>query len=171
MHHSTPHDLNEVGKVERWYERALVMASSSTPTSVTSSPSPKLAHRHRVVGCLEQQEAITRTPECLLKDLEAGKIDDVPAPAVAMGYGRLPADATLKDDAVTVVRDDEAHQQRETATSTTLCRYELVLPDLKVRTSVSCLNSLEMLRESVAVPDEKRFKRRNPKQSTELATQ
>ncbi|URD75756.1 Ubiquinol oxidase [Musa troglodytarum] len=68
--------------------------------------SPKFAHR--VTGYLEE-EAIHSYTE-FLKDLEAGEIDNVPAPAIAIDYWRLPADATLKE-VVTVVRADEAHHR------------------------------------------------------------
>ncbi|KAF0892292.1 hypothetical protein E2562_014859 [Oryza meyeriana var. granulata] len=68
--------------------------------------SPKFAHRF--VGYLEE-EAVNSYTE-YLKDLEAGKIENTPAPAIAIDYWRLPADATLKD-VVTVIRADEAHHR------------------------------------------------------------
>jgi hypothetical protein len=68
--------------------------------------SPKFAHR--VVGYLEE-EAIHSYTE-YLKDIEAGKIENVPAPSIAIDYWRLPHDATLKD-VVTMVRADEAHHR------------------------------------------------------------
>lgn len=37
-------------------------------------------------------------------------MENVPAPAIAIDYWRLPANATLKD-VVTVVRADEAHHR------------------------------------------------------------
>ncbi|CAL9175353.1 ubiquinol oxidase 2, mitochondrial-like [Musa acuminata AAA Group] len=93
----------------RWYERALVFAVQGVFFNayfVAYLVSPKLAHR--MVGYLEE-EAIHSYTE-YLKDLEAGKIENVPAPAIAMDYWRLPADATLKD-VVMVVRADEAHHR------------------------------------------------------------
>jgi ubiquinol oxidase len=68
--------------------------------------SPKFAHR--MTGYLEE-EAIHSYTE-FLNDIEAGKIENVPAPAIAIDYWRLPANATLKD-VVTVVRADEAHHR------------------------------------------------------------
>uniref|UniRef100_A0A453CUJ1 Ubiquinol oxidase n=1 Tax=Aegilops tauschii subsp. strangulata TaxID=200361 RepID=A0A453CUJ1_AEGTS len=68
--------------------------------------SPKFAHR--VVGYLEEEAVHSYTE--FLKDLDDGKIDNVPAPAIAIDYWRLPANATLKD-VVTVVRADEAHHR------------------------------------------------------------
>ncbi|XP_062185418.1 ubiquinol oxidase 1a, mitochondrial [Phragmites australis] len=93
----------------RWYERALVIAVQGVFFNAYFLGyllSPKFAHR--VVGYLEE-EAIHSYTE-FLKDLEAGKIDNVPAPAIAIDYWRLPASATLKD-VVTVVRADEAHHR------------------------------------------------------------
>uniref|UniRef100_A0ACD5YL59 Uncharacterized protein n=1 Tax=Avena sativa TaxID=4498 RepID=A0ACD5YL59_AVESA len=93
----------------KWYERALVLAVQGVFFNayfVGYLLSPKFAHR--VVGYLEE-EAIHSYTE-FLRDLEAGKIENVPAPRIAIDYWRLPADATLKD-VVTVVRADEAHHR------------------------------------------------------------
>ncbi|EHA8591781.1 putative Ubiquinol oxidase 1a, mitochondrial [Cocos nucifera] len=98
----------EVAK-PRWYERALVIAVQGVFFNayfVGYLLSPKFAHR--VVGYLEE-EAIHSYTE-YLKDLDGGKIPNVPAPAIAIDYWRLPPDATLKD-VVTVVRADEAHHR------------------------------------------------------------
>ncbi|TVU41406.1 hypothetical protein EJB05_14921 [Eragrostis curvula] len=93
----------------RWYERALVLAVQVVFFNayfLGYLVSPKLAHR--VVGYLEE-EAIHSYTE-YLRDLESGKIANVTAPAIAIDYWRLPANATLKD-VVTVVRADEAHHR------------------------------------------------------------
>lgn len=98
----------EVAKPE-WYERALVLLVQGVFFNayfVGYLISPKFAHR--MTGYLEE-EAIHSYTE-FLKDLEAGKIENVPAPAIAIDYWRLPANATLKD-VVTVVRADEAHHR------------------------------------------------------------
>ena len=42
-----------------------------------------------------------------LKELEDGRIEDQPAPKIAINYWNLPLHSTLKD-VVRVVRDDEA---------------------------------------------------------------
>ncbi|KAG9129667.1 hypothetical protein Leryth_017740 [Lithospermum erythrorhizon] len=68
--------------------------------------SPKVAHR--VVGYLEE-EAIHSYTE-YLKDVDNGKIENVPAPAIAKDYWRLPKDATLRD-VIIVIRADEAHHR------------------------------------------------------------
>ncbi|XP_047065805.1 ubiquinol oxidase 1a, mitochondrial-like [Lolium rigidum] len=93
----------------RWYERALVITVQGVFFNAYFLGyliSPKFAHR--VVGYLEEEAVHSYTE--FLKDLEDGKIDNVPAPAIAIDYWRLPANATLKD-VVTVVRADEAHHR------------------------------------------------------------
>ncbi|XP_044967788.1 ubiquinol oxidase 1b, mitochondrial-like [Hordeum vulgare subsp. vulgare] len=93
----------------RWWERALVLAAQGVFFNayfVGYLISPKFAHRF--VGYLEE-EAVESYTE-YLKDLEAGLIENTPAPAIAIDYWRLPADARLKD-VVTAVRADEAHHR------------------------------------------------------------
>ncbi|CAO2047841.1 unnamed protein product [Urochloa humidicola] len=93
----------------KWYDRALVLAVQGVFFNVYFLGyliSPKFAHR--VVGYLEE-EAIHSYTE-FLKDLDDGKIENVPAPAIAIDYWQLPANATLKD-VVTMVRADEAHHR------------------------------------------------------------
>lgn len=98
----------EVAK-PKWYERALVITVQGVFFNayfLAYLASPKLAHR--VVGYLEE-EAIHSYTE-FLKELDNGNIDNVPAPAIAVDYWRLPKDATLRD-VVMVVRADEAHHR------------------------------------------------------------
>ncbi|KAL6843783.1 hypothetical protein ACP4OV_026354 [Aristida adscensionis] len=93
----------------RWWERALVLAAQGVYFNayfVAYLASPKFAHRF--VGYLEEEAVHSYTE--YLKDLEAGVIENTPAPAIAVDYWRLPADARLKD-VVTVVRADEAHHR------------------------------------------------------------
>nr|AEC33278.1 mitochondrial alternative oxidase 1 [Hordeum vulgare subsp. spontaneum] len=93
----------------RWYERALVIVVQGVFFNayfIGYLLSPKFAHR--VVGYLEEEAVHSYTE--FLKDLDDGKIENVPAPAIAIDYWRLPANATLKD-VVTVVRADEAHHR------------------------------------------------------------
>ncbi|KAK3141610.1 hypothetical protein QOZ80_4BG0336080 [Eleusine coracana subsp. coracana] len=93
----------------RWWERALVLAAQGVYFNayfVAYLASPKFAHRF--VGYLEEEAVHSYTE--YLKDLEAGVIENTPAPAIAIDYWRLPADARLKD-VVAVVRADEAHHR------------------------------------------------------------
>ncbi|GLT57783.1 hypothetical protein SLA2020_307320 [Shorea laevis] len=98
----------EVAK-PRWYERALVFAVQGVFFNAYFLGyiiSPKFAHR--MVGYLEE-EAIHSYTE-FLNELDKGNIENVPAPAIAIDYWRLPADSTLRD-VVMVVRADEAHHR------------------------------------------------------------
>jgi len=60
---------------------------------------------HRIVGYFEE-EAVRSYTE-YLHQLETGKIEDQPAPEIAINYWNLPLHSTLKD-VVKVIRDDEA---------------------------------------------------------------
>ncbi|RWR86845.1 ubiquinol oxidase 2, mitochondrial-like protein [Cinnamomum micranthum f. kanehirae] len=98
----------EVAK-PRWYERALVFTVQGVFFNayfLAYLVSPKLAHR--VVGYLEE-EAIHSYTE-FLKELDKGNIENVPAPAIAIDYWRMPPNSTLRD-VVMVVRADEAHHR------------------------------------------------------------
>lgn len=93
----------------KWYERLLVLTVQGVFFNgffIAYIMSPKLAHR--IVGYLEE-EAIHSYTE-YLKDIDSGAIENVPAPAIAIDYWRLPKDATLKD-VITVIRADEAHHR------------------------------------------------------------
>lgn len=98
----------EVAK-PNFLERALVITVQAIFFNVyllTYVLNPRLAHR--VVGYLEE-EAIHSYTE-YIKDIDSGKIENVPAPQIAIDYWRLPQDATLRD-VVLVVRADEAHHR------------------------------------------------------------
>ena len=60
---------------------------------------------HRIVGYFEEEAVISYTE--YLNELENGKIEDQPAPEIAINYWNLPLHSTLKD-VVRVIRDDEA---------------------------------------------------------------
>ena len=60
---------------------------------------------HRIVGYFEEEAVISYTE--YLNELENGKINDQPAPEIAINYWNLPLHSTLKD-VVKVIRDDEA---------------------------------------------------------------
>ena len=68
--------------------------------------SPKTAHR--VVGYFEEEAVISYTH--YLAEIDDGRSPNVRAPALAIRYWNLPADATLRD-VVEVVRADEAHHR------------------------------------------------------------
>ncbi|MEO7654410.1 MAG: alternative oxidase [Sphingomicrobium sp.] len=63
---------------------------------------------HRVVGYFEEEAVISYS--LYLKEIDEGRSPNVPAPAIARHYWKLPADATLRD-VVLLVRADEAHHR------------------------------------------------------------
>ncbi len=68
--------------------------------------SPRTAHR--LVGYFEEEAVISYTN--YLQEIDEGRSPNVPAPAIAKHYWKMPADATLRD-VVLVVRADEAHHR------------------------------------------------------------
>ncbi|GAB2292003.1 hypothetical protein Dimus_036266 [Dionaea muscipula] len=93
----------------KWYERMLVLIVQGIFFNcyfVAYVLSPKMAHR--VVGYLEEEAIHSYT--YFLNDIESGAIENVPAPAIAIDYWRLPKDADLKQ-LITVIRADEAHHR------------------------------------------------------------
>lgn len=63
---------------------------------------------HRVVGYFEEEAVISYT--LYLQEIDEGRSVNVPAPAIAKHYWKMPADATLRD-VVLLVRADEAHHR------------------------------------------------------------
>ncbi len=63
---------------------------------------------HRIVGYFEEEAVISYTHYLL--ELDDGRSPNVPAPAIARHYWKLPEDATLRD-VILVVRADEAHHR------------------------------------------------------------
>ncbi|MEL7481144.1 MAG: alternative oxidase [Pseudomonadota bacterium] len=60
---------------------------------------------HRFVAYLEEEAVVSYTS--YLEAIDAGRLENVPAPKIAKDYWELPNDARLRD-VVLVVRDDEA---------------------------------------------------------------
>ncbi len=63
---------------------------------------------HRLVGYFEEEAVLSYT--LFLAEIDAGRVPNVAAPAVAVHYWQLAPDATLRD-VVCAVRDDEAHHR------------------------------------------------------------
>lgn len=63
---------------------------------------------HRVVGYFEEEAVISYTD--YLASVDAGRHANVPAPALAIAYWNLPADARLRD-LIVAVRADEMHHR------------------------------------------------------------
>ena len=65
--------------------------------------SPRTAHR--IVGYFEEEAVYSYTE--YLREVDEGRIENVPAPQIAIDYWNLDANATLRD-VIIAVRDDEA---------------------------------------------------------------
>ncbi len=63
---------------------------------------------HRFVAYLEEEAVVSYTH--YLAEIDAGRLDNTPAPAIARDYWHLPATARLRD-VVEKVRADEAHHR------------------------------------------------------------
>jgi ubiquinol oxidase len=63
---------------------------------------------HRVVGYFEEEAVISYTH--YLRQFDEGHVKNVAAPAIAIHYWKMPADATLRD-VVQLIQADEAHHR------------------------------------------------------------
>ncbi len=63
---------------------------------------------HRVVGYFEEEAVISYS--LYLKEIDEGRTPNVPAPAIALHYWKMPAGSTLRD-VVVLVQADEAHHR------------------------------------------------------------
>lgn len=63
---------------------------------------------HRVVGYFEEEAVISYS--LYLAEIDEGRSANVPAPAIAKHYWKMPSEATLRD-VVLLVRADEAHHR------------------------------------------------------------
>lgn len=65
---------------------------------------------HRVVGYFEE-EAVTSYTN-YLEEIDAGRLENVPAPQIAIDYWDLPDDALLRDVVLKVREDEAGHRDR-----------------------------------------------------------
>jgi ubiquinol oxidase len=92
-----------------WFERLLAIAAQGVFFNVFFFMYlfwPRAAHRF--VGYLEE-EAITSYTE-YLAEIDAGKIENVPAPRYAIDYWKLEPDARLREVVVAVRLDEAKHR-------------------------------------------------------------
>ncbi|KAI9217567.1 alternative oxidase-domain-containing protein [Blastocladiella britannica] len=66
------------------------------------------ATAHRVVGYLEEEAVISYTS--FLKEIDAGRIENVAAPEIAIEYWNLPKDARLREVVLAVRADEATHR-------------------------------------------------------------
>lgn len=63
---------------------------------------------HRIVGYFEEEAVYSYTE--FLREIDEGRIKNVPAPKIAIDYWKLPADATLRDVVIAVRNDEAGHR-------------------------------------------------------------
>jgi ubiquinol oxidase len=69
---------------------------------------PRIAHR--IVGYLEEEAVVSYTQ--YLAEIDAGRVENVPAPQLALDYWKLPAGATLRDVVIVIRADEAGHRDR-----------------------------------------------------------
>lgn len=69
---------------------------------------PRIAHR--IVGYLEEEAVVSYTQ--YLAEVDAGRVENVPAPQIARDYWRLAPDARLRDVVIAVRADEAGHRDR-----------------------------------------------------------
>jgi len=92
-----------------WFERLLILIVQGIFFNcffVLYLISPKTSHR--VVGYFEEEAIISYNN--YLAEIDAGTLENVPAPKIAIKYWNLPQDAMLRD-VVLVVRADEVNHR------------------------------------------------------------
>jgi len=89
-----------------WFERYLILFAQAVFWHVyflIFLISPYTAHR--IVGYFEEEAVYSYTE--YLKEVDDGRIENVPAPEIAIDYWNLPEDARLRE-VIVAVREDEA---------------------------------------------------------------
>lgn len=92
-----------------WLERMLILGAQGvffTSFLLLYVVSGRTAHR--LVGYFEE-EAVYSYSE-YLREVDSGRLENVPAPAIAIDYWQLPANATLRDVIIAVRNDEAGHR-------------------------------------------------------------
>lgn len=91
-----------------WFERALVLFAQFVFWHfyfILYVFFPRTAHR--MVGYFEDQAVISYTH--YLEEIDAGRVENIPAPQIAIDYYKLSNDATLRDVVIAVRADEQGH--------------------------------------------------------------
>lgn len=92
-----------------WFERAMILIAQGiffNAFFVLYLLSPKTAHR--LVGYFEEEAVVSYT--AYLAEIDAGRLENIPAPQIAIDYWHLAPTARLRD-VVIAVRIDEAEHR------------------------------------------------------------
>lgn len=91
-----------------WFERLIVLLAQFVFWHfyfVLYVLFPKTAHR--MVGYFENQAVVSYTN--YLEEIDAGRVENIPAPQIARNYYNLPVTATLRDVVIAVRADEQGH--------------------------------------------------------------
>lgn len=92
-----------------WFERMMVLVAQAMFFTfylglyIVSSRTA-----HRLVGYFEEEAVVSYTR--YLEAIDAGRIDNVPAPPIAIDYWQLPHDARLREVVIAVRQDEAGHR-------------------------------------------------------------
>jgi ubiquinol oxidase len=92
-----------------WFERLMILVAQGlffNAFFVLYLVSPKTAHR--LVGYFEEEAVVSYT--CYLAEIDAGRLENVPAPQIAIDYWHLAPDARLRDVVIAVRADEAEHR-------------------------------------------------------------
>jgi ubiquinol oxidase len=92
-----------------WFERLLILLAQGiffNAFFLLYLISPRTAHR--LVGYFEEEAVISYT--AYLDEIDAGKLENVPAPQIAIDYWHLPQNARLRDVVIAVRADEAEHR-------------------------------------------------------------
>ncbi len=92
-----------------WFERMMVLVAQAmfcTFYFFLYLVSTRTAHR--LVGYFEEEAVVSYTR--YLEEIDAGRIENVPAPQIAIGYWALPQDARLREVVIAVRQDEAGHR-------------------------------------------------------------
>lgn len=92
-----------------WFERLVILAVQALffiAFFLLYLASPRTAHR--LVGYFEEQAVISYT--LYLAEIDAGRVENVAAPDIAIAYWNLPVNARLRDVVLAVRQDEMGHR-------------------------------------------------------------
>lgn len=91
-----------------WFERMVILMVQALffIFFLLYLTTPRTAHR--LVGYFEEQAVISYT--LYLAEIDAGRVENIPAPQIAIDYWTMPTNATLRDVVVAVRADEMGHR-------------------------------------------------------------